>query len=501
VVFNRADTGGNSMMNFLADFRARRVFNGETTNAMTDSQKLLLEYATESSERAFRELVERYVNLVYSTALRLVEGDAHRAEDVTQMVFADLARKARTRWLPPDLMLGGWLHRNTCFVAAKVMRGERRRQSRERRAVEMNALTEAPTNMTELAPVLDEAINCLRSKDRAAIVLRFFEQQDLRGIGETLGMSENAAQKRVRRALDQLRILLKARGVALSATALATLLTAEAITAAPASLAAVVTGSAVAATAGSVSGAVLLKAIIMTKLKTGIVGAIAVAGITATVLIQTQAHARLQSGEERLRQQSDLLDSLRADRANLAASFPTPARNSANNLEELNRLRAEVASLRQRTNELALLRAAASGSPQRASKPKTLLQDQEDFNEQAISKMNSSRAWLIAFHVWAEQNNGQFPTSFAQALPLLDESAKTDPALNDFDIIYHGSLDSLSTNASKIIVLREKQSWFAFGKWARAYAFADGHSEIHSSADNNFDQWEKLHMIETGADQ
>jgi RNA polymerase sigma factor (sigma-70 family) len=251
VVFNRADTGGNSMMNFLADFRARRVFNGETTNAMTDSQKLLLEYATESSERAFRELVERYVNLVYSTALRLVEGDAHRAEDVTQMVFADLARKARTRWLPPDLMLGGWLHRNTCFVAAKVMRGERRRQSRERRAVEMNALTEAPTNMTELAPVLDEAINCLRSKDRAAIVLRFFEQQDLRGIGETLGMSENAAQKRVRRALDQLRILLKARGVALSATALATLLTAEAITAAPASLAAVVTSSAVAATAGS----------------------------------------------------------------------------------------------------------------------------------------------------------------------------------------------------------------------------------------------------------
>src|SRR3954447_15350021 len=103
---------------------------------MTESQRLLLDYARDGSERAFRELVERYVSLVYSTALRLVEGDAHRAQDITQMVFVDLARKARTHSLPQELMLAGWLHRDTCFVAAKVMRSERRRQARERRAAE-----------------------------------------------------------------------------------------------------------------------------------------------------------------------------------------------------------------------------------------------------------------------------------------------------------------------------------------------------------------------------
>ena len=92
---------------------------------MTDSRQLLADYARNGSEEAFRELVTRYLSLVYSTAIRLVGGDAHLAEDVAQTVFVDLARKART--LPGDVMLGGWLHRNTCFVAAKTMRGERRR--------------------------------------------------------------------------------------------------------------------------------------------------------------------------------------------------------------------------------------------------------------------------------------------------------------------------------------------------------------------------------------
>ena len=105
---------------------------------MTDHQHWLAEYARTGSDAAFRELVSRYVDLVYSTALRLVGGDTHRAEDVAQTVFMNLARVARK--LPPDVKLGGWLHRDTCFTAATLMRGERRRQSRERQASEMNAL-------------------------------------------------------------------------------------------------------------------------------------------------------------------------------------------------------------------------------------------------------------------------------------------------------------------------------------------------------------------------
>ena len=98
---------------------------------MTGSQELLAEYAQNGSETAFRELVLRYIDFVYSAAVRLTYGDFHLAKDVCQTVFVHLARKAST--LPREVMLGGWLHRDTCFVAATVMRGERRRQFREGR--------------------------------------------------------------------------------------------------------------------------------------------------------------------------------------------------------------------------------------------------------------------------------------------------------------------------------------------------------------------------------
>ena len=125
---------------------------------MTESQRLLAEYAHSSSEAAFREIVTRYLDLTYSTAIRLVDGDAHLAQDVTQLVFIDLARMARR--LSREVMLGGWLHRHCCFVARKVMRGERRRAARERQSLEMNALRDdSQVSLFEIAPILDEAID------------------------------------------------------------------------------------------------------------------------------------------------------------------------------------------------------------------------------------------------------------------------------------------------------------------------------------------------------
>src|ERR1051326_9488357 len=122
---------------------------------MTDSQQLLAEYARNGSDAAFRELVTRYVDLVYSTALRLVEGDTHRAEDVAQTVFVDLARLAQT--LSHEVMPGGWLHRHTCFVAANTLRGERRRQSRELEAAAMNDPQDhSQENLALVAPRSEE---------------------------------------------------------------------------------------------------------------------------------------------------------------------------------------------------------------------------------------------------------------------------------------------------------------------------------------------------------
>ena len=135
---------------------------------MMDSQTLLSLYARTGSESAFRELVSRYIDLVYSTAFRLVGGDVQSAQDVAQTVFVALADKAGT--LPKDVMLGGWLHQHTRFAAGKLMRTERRRQSRERQAAEINAIEDhSESNLAQVAPVLDGAISELDAEDRRVL--------------------------------------------------------------------------------------------------------------------------------------------------------------------------------------------------------------------------------------------------------------------------------------------------------------------------------------------
>ncbi|MEO5802300.1 MAG: sigma-70 family RNA polymerase sigma factor, partial [Verrucomicrobiota bacterium] len=312
-------------------------------------QRLLAEYL-KGSEPAFRELISRYLDLVYSTAIRSVNGDSHLAEDVAQTVFADFARMART--FSSDVMLGGWLHRHTCFVAATVMRTERRRQSRERQAVEMNALDDhSEANLAQVAPVLDEAINQLGARDRTAILLRFFEQNDLRAVGEALGSSEDAAQKCVTRALEKLRGLLKNRGVSFSATALGTVLAAEAVTAAPTGLAISISGMALASAAASGATALtFLKILSMTKLKLGIISAVVVAGVATPLVMQHQAIARLRSENNALQQKSA---------PTVESSAPAANAEDLERIQkerrELYRLRGEVGQLRNRMKDLSKL--------------------------------------------------------------------------------------------------------------------------------------------------
>src|SRR5436190_20404937 len=273
---------------------------------MTDSQQLLADYARTGSEAAFRELVARFVDLVYSAAVRLVDGDTHRAEDVAQIVFVDLARTART--LPGDCQLGGWLHRHTCFVAAKTMRGERRRRSRERQAVEMNALqNDSGPDYSRVAPILDEAIDELGEEDRTAILLRFFEQHDFRSVGQALGANEDAARMRVNRALDKLQGLIKRRGVTTSAAALSVVLSANAVQAAPVGLA--VTISSAAALAGTTftttASATATKAIAMTTLQKTIIGATLAAAVSTGIYEARQA-SMLRNQVQTLQQQQGL---------------------------------------------------------------------------------------------------------------------------------------------------------------------------------------------------
>src|SRR5690242_19575693 len=155
-------------------------------SGMKSSQSLLADYVKNGSERAFRDLVTAYIDFVFATAVRVVGGDRALAEDESQTVFTDLARKAIT--LPQDVRLGGWLHRHTCFVGRKALRRERRRIARERQAMQLTTIEDyTEENLTHLSTILDETINGLGKEDRNAIILRFFEQLDYSALGAAIG--------------------------------------------------------------------------------------------------------------------------------------------------------------------------------------------------------------------------------------------------------------------------------------------------------------------------
>jgi RNA polymerase sigma factor (sigma-70 family) len=247
---------------------------------MTDDLDLLHAYACQGSDDAFRTIVERHCNLVYSAAMRQIH-DPQLAEEVTQAVFLVLARKAAV--LPRQTIFVGWLFRTTRFVAARALRGKLRRQRYEREAAQMEPLfvnDTSETSWTEVGPVLDDALADLGERDRQAILLRFFEKMELAEVGRLIGTTEDAAKKRVSRALDKLRAFFVRRGVTLTAVGLASVMVENAVQAAPVGLSTATAGSVLAGSGGAASIALAkcaMKFMIYSKLK--------VAGLTAGALL------------------------------------------------------------------------------------------------------------------------------------------------------------------------------------------------------------------------
>ncbi|MEO6876593.1 MAG: TonB family protein [Opitutaceae bacterium] len=285
---------------------------------MTDDPQLLRSYALERSEIAFAELVKRHLNFVYATALRKANGDTHLAEDATQQVFADLARKAGA--LSQRAVLTGWLFTSSRFAVSRLIRGEQRRKAREQAAQLMDLTQDEATDTVDwdrLRPVLDDALAELSETDREAVLLRFFEGLGFARIGTKLDLTENAARMRVERALDKLAALLAKRGLTSSAVALTTVLAGQSVMAAPSGLAATVTGAAL---AGSSAGGVISLVttfMSMNKLAMILAGAIGVTGASGLV-VQSRIASELRGELQQVKRENQAIAPLQAENLRLA---------------------------------------------------------------------------------------------------------------------------------------------------------------------------------------
>ena len=451
--------------------------------------ELLRRYAEHGAEEAFNELVQRHLNLVWAAARR-VTGNADLARDVAQTVFTDLARKAST--LPHETVLPGWLYRAACHAAAKQVRGEARRVLREHHAMAMQEPT-LPDSATaqaaeELQPMLDAALAELSETDRDAVVLRFLAGRSLAEVGTALGTGEDAAQKRVSRALEKLREAFRRRGVNVGGGVMAAALGLAGAEAAPAGLAGGLTAAALAAagTAGG-TGATLL--LMKTKLTLGIVG-----GAAVIAALTWQQHNLTGLTEEN--------SALRRQLAANSATLPPPATNNPAESETFARLREQQEELLRLRGEVAQLHRTARPSvattqitPAASATSVDALATQMLLAQATSTKViNAMKNLGLAARIFATDNADRFPTTF--------EDMKIEMGLTPegnlpggipaelFEFFPHERI--ISEVEPQMILFREKAArHLPDGTWERVYCLADGSVQRISRADGNFDEFER----------
>jgi RNA polymerase sigma factor (sigma-70 family) len=462
-------------------------------NGQTDAQ-LLHTYAESRSEAAFNELVRRHVDFVYSAARRMV-CDTHLAEDVTQGVFVALAKSASHLIHRP--VLSGWLHRTTQNIAAQTVRTIERRRDREKEAATMNELLfdESEPSWEHIAPHLDAALGELSDSDRDALFLRYFERKSAHDMAAALGVSDEAAQKRVNRAVERLRELFAKRGVTTGTTVLVILISAKAVQSAPAGLA--ISISAAAALAGTAvattTTVTATKAIAMTAIqKTTITAALAVA-VGAGVYEANRAasaHAQVRTLQQEQAPLADKIQQLQRDRDDTTRQLASLREENGrlnNATAELLRLRAQVAALQSAARQgnqadtnptmvaanawvekVNILKKWVEERPEEQNPEFPYLWDYDWLDvvktsnmlgpyapRNAISELREhakaqfAHALSDALNSFVEKNNGDLPTELAQLNAYL-EKPMNDTLLNSYQLVHTGRFADLPENESVV---------------------------------------------------
>ena len=413
--------------------------------------------AVQEGQDAFATLVDRHLNLVYSAALRQVRSP-QLAEEVSQTVFTQLARHATE--LKLGTIVAAWLHRVTYHAAVDVVRREGRRQAREQIACEMSLLMDDnAADWTQIEPHLDQAVQSLDEADRAAILLRFFENKSLREVGETLGASEDAAQKRVARAVDRLREYFIKNKLAAPAGSLASVISAHVIQAAPAGLSSTISAGSLAAAAVSMSASTTLttaKIIAMTTFQKIAISA-ALVGAVVTIAYQHRQLSTLrqetvglsqeQARENTLNQQIQQLQEERDQASNSLVSIQEENVALKNRPAEVLKLRGEVGKLR---GEKAQLGDTTAISKMTATpEARQLLHDQQKVGMSMIYKQFTEQMKLTPDQ--AEKFNNLLADHIMQNVDNVTAALHDKTPPNQLSQIFDGENASLEQNIQGLL--------------------------------------------------
>ncbi len=253
-----------------------------------DDTELLQRYVSTGCQEAFGQLVGRHIDFVYASARRMTR-DAHLAEDVTQGVFIVLARKAGH--VRCGAVLPAWLHSTARNVSSNILSVQSRRRHHEEKAAAMKPVVRDDSSSFQgddeaLSAALDDALGRLGTSDRGAVVMRYLQGKSIRDVAAAMHVSDDAAQKRVSRAVARMRDYFAHRGLTLDESGMISGLSRQTAQVAPAALASMVTTKSLASAGGSAGWAAhCLSRMASLKVAAACAATVAIVATVATVTI------------------------------------------------------------------------------------------------------------------------------------------------------------------------------------------------------------------------
>ncbi len=239
-------------------------------------------------EAAFQAIVHRHGPMVYRVCWRVLQ-HRHDAEDAFQATFLVLAEKLRA--VRKHSSLASWLHGVARRVALKSRAQAAARRRREHEVAPLDALSPDEVTWGEMRLALDSELARLPDKWRLPLILCYLEGRTHDESASQLGWSKSTFRRRLDEARTALGGRLNRRGVVWPAALSAVLLSECVASATPGLVDSTVeavarfTAGKTVATAASAQVAALtegmLKAMLLTKLKTVMSTLIVVFGLAA----------------------------------------------------------------------------------------------------------------------------------------------------------------------------------------------------------------------------
>ena len=234
------------------------------------------------------------------------------------------------------------------------------------------------------------------------------------------------------------------------------------------------------------------------KLIIGGGGAIAIAGVMASLVIQHRAEVKIREKDQASRQQDNQFAALSSDHKRLSKVVAQVKSSPPEGQKhELQKLRIEVERLRKQINELeSKLEPVRQARVALVASERPTPEYREQRGAMAAGKIKDASTLYKAIEHYLANHQGQFPSSLDQLAPYLQKEHLPLTGTNEFEILYTGTSDRFTNiPVQGVAVFRERQAWLApSGKWARLYVTADGHRHIVES-DDNFQAWEAEHIF------